>query len=126
MNEEANKEIVGTTTEVQSVAEVSQDDKNMGLLLWIGTLFFGFIPGLVFYLTQKENPYVLQQSKEALNWSITTFIGYAASMVLALILVGFLLMFVIGICHLIFCILGAVATSKGEKFKVPFTLRLIK
>ena len=27
----------------------NQESRNLGMLLWIGTLFFGFIPGLVLY-----------------------------------------------------------------------------
>ncbi|GGO68743.1 DUF4870 domain-containing protein [Bowmanella pacifica] len=105
---------------------VSQDAKNLALLLWIGTIFFGFIPGLVFYLVKKDDAYVLDQSKEALNWSITAIFGYVAAMILTVILIGALLIPVIGLVHLIFCILGAVAVSSGKEFRVPFAIRLIK
>lgn len=105
---------------------VNQESKNMALLIWIGTIFFGFIPGLVFYLVKKDDAYVLSQSKEALNWSITAAIGYVAGLILSVILVGILVLFAVGICHLVFCIMGAVACSSGKDFKVPYTLRLIK
>ncbi|MEZ4484514.1 MAG: hypothetical protein R2864_07930 [Syntrophotaleaceae bacterium] len=39
--------------------KVDQESKNMALLIWIGTIFFGFIPGLVFYLGQKRRPLCL-------------------------------------------------------------------
>jgi uncharacterized Tic20 family protein len=104
---------------------VSQDSKNLGVLIWIGTIFLGFIPGLVVYLIRKDDAYVLDQAKEALNWSITAIIGYVASMILMFVLIGGLVMLAVGICHLIFCILGAVAASKGENYRVPFALRLI-
>lgn len=107
-------------------AAVSQESKNTALLLWIGTIFFGFIPGLVLYLTKKDDPYVLRQSKEALNLSITLIIGYVVSIILAVILIGFILMAIIGIASLVFCIMGAAKASKGEEFRVPFILRLIK
>jgi len=32
----------------------------------------------------------------------------------------------VGICHLVFCIMGAIATSNGKPFRVPFALRLVK
>jgi uncharacterized protein len=104
---------------------VSQDSKNLGVLIWIGTIFLGFIPGLIVYLIKKDDAYVLDQAKEALNWSITAIIGYVASMILMFVLIGGLVMLAVGICHLIFCILGAVAASKGENYRVPFALRLI-
>lgn len=105
---------------------VTQDSKNIALLTWIGTIFFGFIPGLIFYLTKKDDAYIQDQAKEALNWSITAMIGYFAGVILTFVLIGVLVIAVVGICHLVFCIMGAVATSNGKTFRVPFTLRLIK
>jgi uncharacterized Tic20 family protein len=107
-------------------ATTSQDSKNLALLLWLGTIFFGFIPGLIIYLVKKDDAYILDQSKEALNWSITALIGYVAGMILAVIVIGVLVMAAVGICHLVFCILGIVAVSSGKPFRVPYALRLIK
>ena len=111
--------------ETPAQVTVTQESRNTAVLIWIGTIFLGFIPGLIVYLVKKDDPYVLDQSKEALNWSITAIIGYVAGMILAFILIGVLVMVAVGICHLIFCILGAVAASKGESYRVPFALRLI-
>ncbi|GIU49472.1 DUF4870 domain-containing protein [Shewanella sp. KT0246] len=108
------------------VEEINQDSKNLALLCWIGTIFFGFIPGLILYLVKTDDNYVREQAKEALNWSITSTIAYLISFILTFILIGALFMFALGICHLVFCIMGAVATAKGDTFKVPYTLRLIK
>lgn len=108
------------------LVEVNQESKNISLLVWIGTLFFGFIPGLIVYLIKKDDAYILDQSKEALNWSITAIIGYVISAVLMFVLIGALLMAILGIVHLVFCIMGAVATSKGQAFRVPYAIRLIK
>lgn len=105
---------------------VNQESKNMALLIWIGTIFFGFIPGLVFYLIKKDDPYVMGQAKEALNWSITAAIGLVIGGILTVILIGFLVVLAIWIGNLVFCIMGAVACSNGKDFKVPYTLRLIK
>lgn len=105
---------------------VSQDSKNMGLLIWILTLFFGFIPGLIFMLAKKDDPYIQDQSKEALNWSITAIIGYIGGLILSLILIGVFVVIAVGIAHLVFCIMGAVAASNGKSFRVPFAIRLLK
>ncbi len=106
--------------------EVTKESTNIAVLTWIGTLFFAFIPPLIVYLLKKEDAYIQDQSKEALNWSITVTIAYFISMILSFILIGFLFMFAVGICHLVFCIMGAVGASKGNEFRVPFALRLIK
>lgn len=112
--------------EAENVIATTQDSKNLALLIWIGTIFFGFIPGLIFFLVKKDDTYVQSQSKEALNWSITAIIAYIAGFILTFILIGVLVIAAVGICHLIFCIMGAVATSNGKDFKVPYALRLIK
>lgn len=115
-----------TTPTPQPSPTISQDSKNMALLLWIGTLLFGFIPSLVLYLVKKDDAYLLDQSKEALNWSITATIAYFAAFILTFVVIGAFLIPIIAVCHLVFCILGAVGVSKGENFRVPVALRLIK
>ena len=117
---------VSATPEATSASVPNQESKNMALMIWIGSIIFGFIPGLIFYLVKKDDPYIVDQSKEALNWSITAMIGYFAGVILMFILIGALVMLVVGICHLVFCVMGAIGASKGEKFRVPFALRLIK
>jgi hypothetical protein len=104
----------------------NQDSKNMALLIWILTIFFGFIPSLIMYLVKKDDAYIQSQSKEALNWSITTFLLFIVASILTFIVIGAFLFPIIGLCNLIFCIMGAVATSKGDDFSVPFAIRLIK
>ena len=40
-----------TLSESQNLPTVvSQDSKNIALLMWLGTIFFSFIPALVIYL----------------------------------------------------------------------------
>jgi uncharacterized Tic20 family protein len=110
----------------ESSGVATQDSKNIALLIWIGTIFFGFIPGLIFDLIKKDDPYILDQAKEALNWSITAIIGYLAGIILTFILIGILVLAGVGICHLVFCIMGAMGASNGKSFRVPYAIRLIK
>ena len=70
MEEQSNNSAVAAAAN-----SVSQDAKNMALLVWIGSIFFGFIPSLIMYLVKKDDAYIEDQSKEALNWCITATIG---------------------------------------------------
>jgi uncharacterized protein len=108
------------------MAGESQDSRNVAVLVWVGTIFFGFIPGLIVYLIKKDDAYVLDQSKEALNWSITAIIGYCVGFILTFILIGVLVIAVVVICNLVFCVLGAIGASNGQQYRVPFAVRLIK
>ncbi len=103
-----------------------QDSKNLVVLMWVGTIFLGFIPSLVFYILKKDDELIVEQAKEALNWSIVATIGYVAGMALTFILIGFFILVIVGISNFVFCILGAIAASKGDHYKVPFIFRLIK
>lgn len=109
-----------------NVIAISQDSRNIALITWVGTIFFGFIPGLIVYLIKKDDAFVLEHAKESLNWSITAIIGYFAGLLLTLVLIGPLVIAVVGICHLVFCIMAAVASSNGNSYKAPFAIRLIK
>ncbi|WP_347332767.1 DUF4870 domain-containing protein [Marinimicrobium locisalis] len=118
--------IEDATSSKTEVTTTDQDEKNIALITWITTIFFGFIPGLIFYLVKKDSAYIQDQAKEALNWSITALFAYIGAIILTVIIIGAFLIPIIGVVHLIFCIMGAVATSKGDAFRVPFALRLIK
>jgi len=101
-------------------------DYNLAVLNWIGTLFFGFLVPLVMFLAIKDDRFLQENAKEALNWSITAAIGLVISGILTVILIGALGFAIISLAHLVFCIMGAVQASKGELVRLPFVLRLIK
>jgi uncharacterized Tic20 family protein len=104
----------------------SQEARNIVLLVWVGTIFFSFVPALIVYLIKKDDAYVADQSKEALNWSVTMVIGYCVAFVLSFLLIGFLVFPILWVCNLIFCILGAVAGSGGKPYRTPFAIRLVQ
>ncbi len=102
---------------------ISQHSKNVALLVYLFTLFFSVIPGLVVYVFFRDDAFVLSTGKEALNWSITMLL---CSFVLSLIpFVGWLLAGVLYCIHVICCILGAINARKGWLYRFPFALRLI-
>ncbi len=121
----------GARVSAVAAAEIgpSQDQKNLAMLLWIGTIFFGFIPGLIVYLIKSDpntDAYVRNQAKEALNWSITAIFGYLIGFVLTFVLIGVLVLVAVGLLNLVFSIMGAVASSNGRAFRTPMTIRLLK
>jgi len=74
----------------------------------------------------KESGYVRNQAVEALNWTITITIGYAISSVLTVILVGYLTSFACFVAAVVFGIIATIAASKGDTYKYPWALRLVK
>lgn len=113
--------------------DISQDEKTWGMLAHLSSLVgliipFGTILGpLVVWLIKKDTmPFVADQGKEAVNFNITVAIAIVVSAVLTVVLIGFLLMAVVGIAWLVLTIIAALAANKGESYRYPWTLRLIK
>jgi uncharacterized Tic20 family protein len=111
-----------------SVAQgTSNDDRNLAMLAHLLGIVSGFVGALIIWLIKKDqSAFVDEQGKEALNFQITVMIAFVVSWILMFVLIGMLLMPLILIGNLVFCILAAVAVSKGEHYKYPFALRLLK
>jgi uncharacterized Tic20 family protein len=65
-------------------------------------------------------------SKEALNFQITLAIAYIVAGASIICMIGAFLIPVLGLLDLIFCIIAALAASRGEYYKYPWCLRLVK
>ena len=111
---------------------ISSESSNLGVLIWLATLvciFFPplmFLPSLIFYLVKKDDSFAQDQAKEALNFSITMLpVGFVSAL-LCVILIGFVLLFILAIFSVIICIMGAISASKGEAYRAPLCIRLIK
>ncbi len=108
------------------LAPANSDEKNIAVITHITGIFFSFFPGLIVWLLKKdESPYISDQAREALNFQITVLIAWFISGLLMFILIGFLLIALVWVANIIFCIMAAVAASKGEAYRYPFALRLI-
>ena len=89
---------------------------------------FGHVLGpLVIWLTKRnESKFVDEQGKEALNFQISMTIYALVASLLILVVVGFLVLFALAVIALVMVIMAAVKTYKGERFRYPITIRLIK
>lgn len=107
--------------------QVSQDSRNMALLAWIGSIFFGFIPPLILMLVKTDDVFVQYHAKESLNLAITALFIYLICGVTSFLVLPLVLVVVFGIANFIFCIMASISASKGERYQVPMPmLRLVK
>lgn len=108
------------------IAVPSNDDKNIATITHLGGILFSFIPALVVWLLKKDDSeFIAAQALEALNFQITLLLAQFIAYVLVFILVGFLLLGLIWVLNIVFCIIAAISSSKGEYYRYPFSLRLI-
>jgi len=105
----------------------SNDDRNLAMLAHLLGIVSGFVGALIIWLIKKDqSPFVDEQGKEALNFQITMMIAIVGAWILMFVLIGMLLLPLLLIANLVFCILAAVAVSRGEHYKYPLVLRLLK
>jgi uncharacterized protein len=104
----------------------SNDEKNIATVTHLGGTVFLFIPALIVWILKKDDStYIGDQSREALNFQITVLIAMFIANILIWVLIGFALIPIIWLANIVFCIIAAISTSKGETYRYPICLRLI-
>jgi len=119
--------------EPENLTAANNDESNWGMFAHLSALagfiipFGSLVAPLIIWLTKgKESAFVGEQAKEALNFQISMVIVFAVCFVLSFILIGLLLMGLAVIADLVFVILATLTASKGQLYRYPYTLRLVK
>lgn len=108
-------------------AAVTADSRQWAMFSHLGGIIFGFLAPLVIMLTKgNEDPFVKEQSTEALNFQITVAIAYVVSTILMIVLIGILTFFVAWVLAIVLSIMGGMAANRGEHYRYPVALRLVK
>ena len=113
-------------TEAGVPSEIKSEDKTMAMpchLLGILTAYVG--PLIIWLMKKDQSPFVDDQGKEAVNFQITLAIAHVVSGLTICFTFG-LLNLVIWVLALVFGIMGCLAANRGEKYRYPIALRLIK
>jgi len=121
-----------------AVAVPSHEERQWALFAHLSALLGGLLTStflglgcligpLIIWLVKKDTmPFVDDQAKEALNFNITVAIAAVVCGVLMFVLIGFVLLPLLGLAWLVFIIIAAIKANEGERYRYPFTLRLIK
>lgn len=107
-------------------------------LAWLaggtGLIFFPFgalvlltlVGPLVIWRTKgRSMPFVAEQAKESLNFQITVLLLGLIFLALALVLIGFVFLWILGLVNLVLVIIAAVQVSDGKPYRYPICLRLV-
>lgn len=106
---------------VKKEKEITQDEKTMAVVAW----FIFFVPLLT---DQKDSKFVKFHVNQALNLILIGGAAYAVASILAIALIGFLLLPIIGVAMFILWIIGLIGALNGEMKKLPIIgdIELIK
>lgn len=108
----------------------TSEERTQALLIWVLTIFAGFIPGLIFLLVSKDKPYVYRQAALALTGSIVWVVCMVISAILMVVLIGILTYLLTFLWLLFVCIKGAIACNNGEDYSPglisEWTLKLFR
>lgn len=121
----------GTPTGYQgySAPLMSPADQRMWAVLGhLAGFVSNFVLPLVLWLILRERgAFVEDQTKEALNYQITLIILGVVFTVVSILTLGIgAILFLYYLAAIVFMILAAVAASRGEAYRYPLCLRLVK
>ncbi len=113
---------------MSSELEASSDDRTWGMLAHL-SYFLTFVIGvscvapLVIWIIKKDtSEFIEDQAKEALNFQLSAFI---VSLLLAVTVCGIPLVIVVLIMSIVYSIQGGMAANRGERYRYPYTFRMI-
>ncbi|MBS3743243.1 MAG: DUF4870 domain-containing protein [Wenzhouxiangellaceae bacterium] len=97
---------------------------HLSLLAGLIIPFGGLVVPVVIYLVKKDDVPGLQPHWHVvINWLLSALIYAVISIILMLVLIGFLLIWALGLLALIFPIIGAIKANDGEVWPYPLSIR---
>jgi len=113
---------------VPAQTTISSDDRiwiifcHLSLVLGVGFL----LPLIVYLVKRQDAPATAEHAREALNFHISIYLYAFVSVLLCTIFIGFLLLPIVIIGSFVCAIIASVKASRGEFYRYPLTLRLVK
>lgn len=88
----------------------------------------GFLLGplILWLVMRKEDRFIDEQGKEAVNFQITVLIALIVGAILTLLVIGIVVVIAVGIAAVVLPIIAAIKANDGEHYRYPFSIRFIK
>jgi len=126
--EEQVQETQAPVTEAPALA-LSNEQRTFALCSYLIPLVTSttFIVPLIIWLLKKgEDGYIEKHAKESLNFQISYVIFAVVAWMSVFVVVGALLLPAVIVAYMVFSIVASVKAYKGEDYKIPLCIRLIK
>ncbi len=106
-----------------AVTPASASEDRMWATLTHLSIFVGFLGPIVLWLIfRNSHPRVNLAGRAVLNFQISLLLWAGLGLLLAIVGIGILILWALGICFFIFPILAAVRTNEGRDYKYPLTI----
>ena len=105
----------------------SPSDRNAAVWTHIGSILLGWLLPLILFLVKKdESPYVREHARQSLNFELTLFPIFFIGSIFTLTGVGLLILLAAAIVDIIFHVNGAIAANRGQGYRIPLAISMIK
>jgi len=87
----------------------------------------GWVLPLILWLIKRDNSaYIDAQGKIVMNWIISSLIYSIIGFILTFLLVGIIWLIALGVCSIVFIILGAIRAKEGTLWAYPLSITFLK
>jgi uncharacterized Tic20 family protein len=83
-------------------------------------------PILIWQLKKNDLPELDVHGKIVVNWIISEIIYFCVCIALAFVIIGIPLLIALGVCGIVFAIIGAIKANNGEVWKYPLSITFLK
>ena len=111
---------------------ISDAEKQYAMFIHISQFAGVIIPGLgwilplILWLTKKDtSSYIDANGKIVMNWIISCFLYAIGASILIFVLIGIPLLIALGVCSLVFTIIGAIRANEGILWAYPLSIKFI-
>ncbi|MEE2713376.1 MAG: DUF4870 domain-containing protein [Planctomycetota bacterium] len=112
--------------------ELDAQTRQWGMFLHM-SLLLGFlipvlglvVPILIWQLKRDEFPGIDPHGKNVMNWIISFFIYGVGSAILCMVIIGIPMLMALGVCGIIFPIIGGIKANDSEVWEYPLAIKFL-
>ena len=106
--------------------EPDREERTTAVIAHLSGLFSILGPLLIYFLKRDDSAYMEDQAAEALNFQITVALAGVVFALLCVVLIGVPLLLGLVVAAVVLPIRAALAAGRGERYRYPLTVRLVK
>lgn len=108
------------------VLKSTENERLFSCLIYVLSFFTVLIGPLIIWLLKKDSPFVNYHGKQYFNFLLSYFLYICICFPLVFILIGFVLIWILGIFAFVFTIVAAIKAYDGEEYSIPLSIRFFK